>query len=68
MSAALTERARVEWVGSRTCAPGPGALVGDEHRLLGTVERVSPADSNSIRVRWDNDRVTIERRRNLRFS
>lgn len=59
---------RVEWVGSRTCAPGPGALTGDVYRLFGVVERVSPADPDSIKVRWANGRVTIERRRNLVFS
>lgn len=60
-----TSGERVEWVGSRTCAPGPGALIEGKWRLLGTVERVSPVDSNSIKVRWDNGRRTIERNSNL---
>ena len=52
---------RVEWIASRDCAPGPG----ENGRLLGTVLRVSPVDWESIKIKWDNGRVTIERLRNL---
>lgn len=52
---------RVEWTGSRLAAPGPGK----DDKLLGTVVRVSRTDNNSVRVKWDNGRETIERRSNL---
>jgi hypothetical protein len=52
---------RVEWTGSKDGAPGPGV---DGH-LYGDVLRVSPKDNNSIKIKWDNERVTIERRKNL---
>lgn len=64
----MTDTDRVRWIGSETCAPGPGARYGGTWLLLGTIERISPVDPNSIRVRWDNGRVTVERRRNLRVS
>lgn len=59
---------RAEWTGSIHAAPGPG--VKQENgtwRLYGEVARISPADPKSIKVRWDNDRVTIERLGNLRL-
>lgn len=59
---------RLEWTASRTCAPGPGAKYEDGYRLMGTVVRISPVDPNSIKIQWDNGRVTIERRANVRIN
>lgn len=57
---------RVEWSGSRTCAPGPGVKCEDGvYRLFGTVIRIAAIDTDSVRVLWDNKRVTVERRANL---
>ena len=57
-----------EWTGSRLAAPGPGRRIDDGWYLLGIVERVSPVDPDSITVRWDNGRRTIERRSNLEIT
>jgi hypothetical protein len=60
-------RDRVEWAGSRLAAPGPGARQDDDTwSLLGTVMDVSSVDPNSIKVKWDNGRITFERKANLK--
>lgn len=62
----------VFWCGSKLAAPGPGRYYPQTHPmvpgrwwLVGTVIRVSKKDSQSIKVRWENGRTTIERAANL---
>jgi hypothetical protein len=61
------ELMRVEWIGNRLAAPGPGKdgiLQGDVLRESKTIADTEP---NSIKVKWDNGRITIERRANLKW-